>query len=77
MLILILKCKSKECNIVLLVLYRLQEVSDVAMMQVSALQTRQQSKDKEVEALRRQILDYQVIRFSVCFFFNLIEPRRG
>ncbi|XP_045893329.1 centrosomal protein of 290 kDa isoform X2 [Micropterus dolomieu] len=38
---------------------KLQEVSDVAMMQVSALQTRQQSKDKEVEALRRQILDYQ------------------
>uniref|UniRef100_A0A3Q3JUC7 Centrosomal protein of 290kDa coiled-coil region domain-containing protein n=1 Tax=Monopterus albus TaxID=43700 RepID=A0A3Q3JUC7_MONAL len=38
---------------------RLQEVSDVAMMQASALQARQQSKEKEVEALRRQILDYQ------------------
>ncbi|XP_056242804.1 centrosomal protein of 290 kDa isoform X2 [Seriola aureovittata] len=38
---------------------KLQEVSDVAMMQVSALQARQQSKEKEVEALRRQILDYQ------------------
>ncbi|XP_047453356.1 centrosomal protein of 290 kDa isoform X3 [Mugil cephalus] len=38
---------------------KLQEVSDVAMTQVSALQARQQSKDKEVEALRRQILDYQ------------------
>ncbi|XP_042352849.1 centrosomal protein of 290 kDa [Plectropomus leopardus] len=38
---------------------RLQEVSDVAMMQASALQARQQSKEKEVEALRRQIFDYQ------------------
>ncbi|KAM4554334.1 centrosomal protein of 290 kDa isoform 2-T2 [Fundulus diaphanus] len=38
---------------------KLQEVSDVAMSQVSALQARQKSKDKEVEALRRQILDYQ------------------
>ncbi|XP_049428981.1 centrosomal protein of 290 kDa [Epinephelus fuscoguttatus] len=38
---------------------KLHEVSDVAMMQASALQARQQSKEKEVEALRRQILDYQ------------------
>ncbi|XP_036001971.1 centrosomal protein of 290 kDa isoform X6 [Fundulus heteroclitus] len=38
---------------------KLQEVSDVAVSQVSALQARQKSKDKEVEALRRQILDYQ------------------
>ncbi|XP_035521325.1 centrosomal protein of 290 kDa isoform X2 [Morone saxatilis] len=38
---------------------KLREVSDVAMMQASALQARQQSKEKEVEALRRQILDYQ------------------
>ncbi|MEQ2239571.1 hypothetical protein ILYODFUR_005717, partial [Ilyodon furcidens] len=38
---------------------RLQEVSDVAMSQVSALQARQKSNDKEVEGLRRQILDYQ------------------
>ncbi|XP_008289537.1 centrosomal protein of 290 kDa [Stegastes partitus] len=38
---------------------KLQEVSDVAMTQVSALQARQKSKEKEVEALRRQILDYQ------------------
>ncbi|XP_037623210.1 centrosomal protein of 290 kDa isoform X2 [Sebastes umbrosus] len=38
---------------------KLQEVSDVAMMQSSALQARQRSKEKEVEALRRQILDYQ------------------
>ncbi|XP_074532941.1 centrosomal protein of 290 kDa [Halichoeres trimaculatus] len=38
---------------------KLQEVSDVAMMQATALQARQQSKEKEVEALRRQILDVQ------------------
>ncbi|XP_059192094.1 centrosomal protein of 290 kDa isoform X2 [Centropristis striata] len=38
---------------------KLQEVSDVAMMQASALQARQQNREKEVEALRRQILDYQ------------------
>ncbi|KAL3061051.1 hypothetical protein OYC64_009289 [Pagothenia borchgrevinki] len=38
---------------------KLQEVSDVAVMQVSALQARQQSREKEVEALRRQIQDYQ------------------
>ncbi|KAM8891642.1 centrosomal protein of 290 kDa isoform 2-T2 [Spinachia spinachia] len=38
---------------------KLQEVSDVAMMQASALQDRQQSNEKEVDALRRQILDYQ------------------
>ncbi|KAM3609329.1 uncharacterized protein V6R79_013026 [Siganus canaliculatus] len=38
---------------------KLREVSDVAMMQSSALQARQLSKEKEVEALRRQLLDYQ------------------
>ncbi|KAM6937006.1 centrosomal protein of 290 kDa [Xenentodon cancila] len=38
---------------------KLQEVSDVAVTQVSALQGRHKSKDKEVEALKRQILDYQ------------------
>ncbi|XP_072242523.1 centrosomal protein of 290 kDa isoform X1 [Leuresthes tenuis] len=38
---------------------KLQEVSDVAMTQVSALQARQKSKHKEIDALRRQILDYQ------------------
>ncbi|XP_037307822.2 centrosomal protein of 290 kDa isoform X2 [Pungitius pungitius] len=38
---------------------KLQEVSEVAMMQASALQSRQQSNEKEVDALRRQILDYQ------------------
>ncbi|XP_055047695.2 centrosomal protein of 290 kDa isoform X3 [Misgurnus anguillicaudatus] len=39
---------------------KLREVSDVAKMQVSALEARQQSREKEVESLRRQVLDYQV-----------------
>ncbi|XP_070973057.1 centrosomal protein of 290 kDa isoform X4 [Oncorhynchus clarkii lewisi] len=37
----------------------LREVSDVAKMQVSTLEARQQSREKEVEVLRRQVLDYQ------------------
>ncbi|XP_010785612.1 serine/arginine repetitive matrix protein 2 [Notothenia coriiceps] len=45
-----------------------QEVSDVAVMQVSALQARQQSREKEVEALRRQIQDYQLL-FASYFIF--------
>ncbi|XP_078805357.1 centrosomal protein of 290 kDa isoform X9 [Oryzias latipes] len=38
---------------------KLQEVSEVALTQVAALQARHRSKDKEVEALKTQILDYQ------------------
>lgn len=38
---------------------KLQEVSDVAVTQVSALQAKQKSNEKEVETLKRQILDYQ------------------
>ncbi|XP_009880919.1 PREDICTED: centrosomal protein of 290 kDa [Charadrius vociferus] len=38
---------------------KLRELSDVAKMQVEALETRQQYRDKEVESLRMQILDYQ------------------
>ncbi|XP_016312183.1 centrosomal protein of 290 kDa isoform X6 [Sinocyclocheilus anshuiensis] len=38
---------------------KLREVSDVAKMQVSTLEARQQSRKKEVESLRRQVLDYQ------------------
>ncbi|KAK6319865.1 hypothetical protein J4Q44_G00089720 [Coregonus suidteri] len=38
---------------------KLREVSDMANMQVSALEARQHSREKEVEALRRQVLDYQ------------------
>ncbi|XP_072519040.1 centrosomal protein of 290 kDa isoform X2 [Salminus brasiliensis] len=37
---------------------KLREVSDVAKMQVSALEARQQCREKEVEGLRRQVLDY-------------------
>lgn len=57
--------------IVLFVLHRLREVSDVAVMQASALQARQHSKDKELEALRRQLLDYQVPGCSFLGLFNL------
>ncbi|XP_054242737.1 centrosomal protein of 290 kDa [Indicator indicator] len=38
---------------------KLREVSDIAQMQVEALEARQQYRDKEVESLRMQILDYQ------------------
>ncbi|KFW65263.1 Centrosomal protein of 290 kDa, partial [Pygoscelis adeliae] len=38
---------------------KLRELSDVAKMQVEALEARQQYRDKEVESLRMQILDYQ------------------
>ncbi|NXA84737.1 CE290 protein, partial [Thryothorus ludovicianus] len=38
---------------------KLKELSDVAQTQVEALETRQQYRDKEVEYLRMQILDYQ------------------
>ncbi|XP_076878218.1 centrosomal protein of 290 kDa isoform X3 [Brachyhypopomus gauderio] len=38
---------------------KLREVSDVAKMQVSALEARQKSREKEMESLRRQVLDYQ------------------
>ncbi|XP_054845400.1 centrosomal protein of 290 kDa [Eublepharis macularius] len=38
---------------------KLRELSDIAKMQVDALENRQQSREKEVESLRMQILDYQ------------------
>ncbi|KAJ0069801.1 hypothetical protein NL108_014667, partial [Boleophthalmus pectinirostris] len=38
---------------------KLQEVSDVAMLQASALEAKHQSKEREMESLRRQILDLQ------------------
>ncbi|XP_071621872.1 centrosomal protein of 290 kDa isoform X4 [Heliangelus exortis] len=38
---------------------KLRELSDVAKTQVEALRARQQCRDKEVESLRMQILDYQ------------------
>ncbi|KAK9399757.1 putative centrosomal protein [Crotalus adamanteus] len=39
---------------------KLRELSDIAKTQVTALENRQQLRDKEVESLRMQILDYQV-----------------
>uniref|UniRef100_A0A8C5SRB0 Centrosomal protein 290 n=1 Tax=Laticauda laticaudata TaxID=8630 RepID=A0A8C5SRB0_LATLA len=39
---------------------KLKELSDIAKAQVMALENRQQSRDKEVESLRMQILEYQV-----------------
>nr|XP_006114062.1 centrosomal protein of 290 kDa isoform X3 [Pelodiscus sinensis] len=38
---------------------KLREVSDIAKMQVAALEARQQSREKEVASLRMQVLDYQ------------------
>ncbi|XP_063303199.1 centrosomal protein of 290 kDa isoform X2 [Pelobates fuscus] len=38
---------------------KLRSVSDIAKMQVSTLVARQQSREKEVESLRKQVLDYQ------------------
>ncbi|XP_025905531.1 centrosomal protein of 290 kDa isoform X1 [Nothoprocta perdicaria] len=38
---------------------KLRELSDVAKMQVGALEARQQCREKEVESLRMQVLDYQ------------------
>ncbi|KAM4747907.1 centrosomal protein of 290 kDa [Rhinophrynus dorsalis] len=38
---------------------KLRNVSDIAKMQVATLVSRQQSREKEVESLRKQVLDYQ------------------
>ncbi|XP_018425714.1 PREDICTED: centrosomal protein of 290 kDa, partial [Nanorana parkeri] len=38
---------------------KLRSLSDIAKAQVSALVNRQQSREKEVESLRKQVLDYQ------------------
>ncbi|XP_067415947.1 centrosomal protein of 290 kDa [Emydura macquarii macquarii] len=38
---------------------KLKELSDIAKMQVAALEARQQSKEKEVESFRMLVLDYQ------------------
>lgn len=50
----------QKCAIFVCLWYSLQEVSNVAMMQASALRASQHSKRIEVEGLRRQLLDYQV-----------------
>uniref|UniRef100_A0A8C2SYM7 Centrosomal protein of 290kDa coiled-coil region domain-containing protein n=2 Tax=Coturnix japonica TaxID=93934 RepID=A0A8C2SYM7_COTJA len=38
---------------------KLRELSDIAKMQVEALEARQQCREKEVESLKMQVLDYQ------------------
>ncbi|XP_077195096.1 centrosomal protein of 290 kDa isoform X2 [Paroedura picta] len=38
---------------------KLRELSDIAKMQVDSLENRQQSREKEVQSLRMQILDFQ------------------
>ncbi|MEE6480267.1 hypothetical protein FKM82_012520 [Ascaphus truei] len=38
---------------------KLRDLSDIAKMQVSTLAARQQSREKEVDSLRKQVLDYQ------------------
>ncbi|KAM6215532.1 centrosomal protein of 290 kDa [Rhynchocyon petersi] len=38
---------------------KLREISDIAKMQVEILNTQQQSREKEVESLRMQLLEYQ------------------
>ncbi|XP_030069982.1 centrosomal protein of 290 kDa [Microcaecilia unicolor] len=38
---------------------KLRDLSDIAKMQVVTLEARQQSREKEVESLRKQVLDYQ------------------
>lgn len=56
------------CAIFVCLWYSLQEVSNVAMMQASALRASQHSKQIEVEGLRRQLLDYQV-QFGLLYVF--------
>uniref|UniRef100_A0A8C8RJI2 Centrosomal protein 290 n=1 Tax=Pelusios castaneus TaxID=367368 RepID=A0A8C8RJI2_9SAUR len=54
----IMELEKSEMELKIEVL-KLRELSDIAKMQVTALETRQQSREKEVESLRMQILDYQ------------------
>ena len=44
----------------ILLLSRLKEVADIAKRQVEILNAQQQSREKEVESIRMQLLDYQV-----------------
>lgn len=43
-----------------ILLPRLREISDIAKRQVEILNAQQQSREKEVESIRMQLLDYQV-----------------
>lgn len=59
-----------------MVVFRLREVSDIAKMQVFALEARQQSREKEVECLRRQVLDYQVRNLFILVCAQIFLERR-
>ncbi|XP_058500486.1 centrosomal protein of 290 kDa isoform X2 [Solea solea] len=50
---------------------KFQEMSDVAVMQVTALRARLSSSEKEVEALRRQIMDFQSLSDEKAFITQL------
>lgn len=49
-----------NCCLNMLLLSRLREISDIAKRQVDFLNSQQQSREKEVESLRMQLLDFQV-----------------
>ena len=46
---------------------QLKEVADIARHQVSAMQTNKDSNNIEMESLRQQVLDLQVVRDSLQF----------
>ncbi|CAO2581553.1 Centrosomal protein of 290 kDa [Lemmus lemmus] len=54
----ILELEKKEVELKVEV-SKLREISDIAKRQVEFLNTQQQSREKEVESLRMQLLDYQ------------------
>ncbi|XP_057613521.1 centrosomal protein of 290 kDa isoform X2 [Chionomys nivalis] len=54
----ILELEKKEVELKVEV-SKLREISDIAKRQVEFLNTQQQSREKEVESLRTQLLDYQ------------------
>lgn len=49
-----------DCSWSIFSLPRLREISDIAKRQVEILNAQQQSREKEVESVRMQLLDYQV-----------------
>lgn len=51
---------TPNCIWSILLLSRLKEVADIAKRQVEILNAQQQSREKEVESIRMQLLDYQV-----------------
>jgi centrosomal protein CEP290 len=55
----------------MLSLSRLREISDIAKRQVDFLNSQQQSREKEVESLRTQLLDFQV-HMVLALLFSLL-----